>query len=130
MFELIAIMLLSQQPLQPALEGYASYYTVNSSSGYTASGERFRDDLFTCAMNIGEFGEQYLVVADNGRSVVCKLNDRGPFCKDRVIDLSKAAMRELGLVGAGVGYVRIYPMGDTALTGSGYPGAPRGPSPQ
>jgi rare lipoprotein A len=130
MFELIAIMLLSQQPLQPALEGYASYYTVNSSSGYTASGERFRDDLFTCAMNIGEFGEEYLVVAENGRSVVCKLNDRGPFHKNRVIDLSKAAMRELGLLGAGVGHVRIYPMGDSSVASSGFPGAPRGPSPQ
>jgi rare lipoprotein A len=95
MFELIALMLLSQQPMQPVAEGVASYYTVHSSGQRTASGETLRDGEFTCAMLDGHFGEYFLVVADNGRSVVCRLNDRGPFVKGRVIDLSKAAMKEL-----------------------------------
>lgn len=126
-FELIAIMLLSQQPLQPVIEGQASYYTVASSSSVTASGERFRDDAFTCAMNIGEFGEYYLVIAENGRSVVCKLNDRGPFHGDRVIDLSRAAARQLGLINEGVGHVRIIPLGSNPPLLPGLAGNPRAP---
>lgn len=96
MFEVIAIMLLSQQPLVPVIEGKASYYTVASSGRVTASGEPMRDDALTCAMLIGEFGEYYKVVADNGASVVVRLNDRGPFVPGRVIDLSEAAMKALG----------------------------------
>lgn len=95
MFELIALMILSQQPLQPHDTGTASYYTVASSSELTASGERMRDDLLTCALPDGEFGDYYLFVAENGRSVVCRLNDRGPYVKKRVADLSLAAIRQL-----------------------------------
>jgi rare lipoprotein A len=110
MFELVALLLITQQPVQPVLQGPASYYTVASSSAMTASGERFRDDLYTCAMLEGEFGDHFLVVADNGRSVVVRLNDRGPFHRDRVIDLSKAAMRRLGAVNDGVIDVSIFPV--------------------
>ena len=110
LLEIMAFVLLSHQPLQPATEGIASFYTSTSSSAITASGERLRDDAFTCAMRDGEFGDFYLVVAENGNSVVCRLNDRGPYVKGRVIDLTKAAMRKLhpeaGLVG-----VKIYHLG-------------------
>ncbi len=108
MFEIVALMLLSQQPMQPFTEGVASYYTIASSSHLTASGEPMRDDLKTCAMLEGEFGEYFLVVAENGRSVVCRLNDRGPYVKGRVIDLSKAAMRDLG---GGLANVKVYRLG-------------------
>jgi rare lipoprotein A len=110
MFELVALLLITQQPVQPAMQGPASYYTVASSSNLTASGERFRDDLLTCAMLEGEFGDHFLVVAENGRSVVVRLNDRGPYHRDRVIDLSKAAMRRLGAVNDGVIDVSIFPV--------------------
>lgn len=115
MFELVALVLLSQQPLQPAVEGMASYYTVQETSTVTASGERFRDDAFTCAMNQGDFGKYYLVVAENGESVVCRLNDRGPHVKNRVIDLSRAAMRRLHPT-AGTIRVKVFPLGDKAPT--------------
>lgn len=92
---LIALMLLSQQPPPPIMEGVASYYTIASSSRVTASGERMLDSALTCAMQDGEFGRYYTVVANNGRSVVVRCNDRGPYVEGRVIDLSKAAMREL-----------------------------------
>lgn len=95
MFEVVALILLSQQPLQPVANGVASYYTIESSSTLTASGETLQDDAFTCAMREGEFGTYYLVVAENGRSVVVRLNDRGPYVDGRVIDLTKAAMRKL-----------------------------------
>ena len=110
MLEVVALMLLSQQPLQPVVAGEASYYTVASSSHITASGERFRDDEFTCAMLDGEFGTYYLVVAENGRYVIARLNDRGPYVGDRVIDLSKAAMRELD-PRAGTINVEVYSLG-------------------
>jgi rare lipoprotein A len=109
MLELVAFMMLSQKPPAPVIEGVASYYTVASSSTVTASGETFRDDLLTCAMLEGEFGSYYRVVADNGRSVVVKLNDRGPYVHGRVIDLSKAAIRRLhptdGLVNVEIFYL-------------------------
>jgi len=95
MLQLAALMLLSQQTLLPVAQGEASYYTVAGTTPLTASGDRMDDTLLTCAMREGEFGGHYLVVAENGKSVVCKLNDRGPFIKGRVIDLSKAAMRKL-----------------------------------
>ena len=95
MFELIALMILSQQPVQPIATGTASFYTVASSSGLTASGEALRDDIPTCALRDGIFGDYYLFVAENGNSVVCHLNDRGPFVKERVADLSLAAIRAL-----------------------------------
>ncbi len=113
MFGIIAITLLSQQPVPPVAEGVASYYTVYSSSSLTASGEAMRDDLKTCAMRVGELGDYYLVVADNGKSVVCKLNDRGPYFGGRVIDLSLAAMRVFE-VDAGLLNVRVYRLGSHA----------------
>jgi len=113
MFELIALMILSQQPVQPHALGTASYYTVASSSGVTASGEAMRDDLMTCALPEGIFGDYYLFVADNGNSVVCRLNDRGPFVKDRVADLSLAAMRRLD-PRAGLVNVAVYHLGPNA----------------
>lgn len=110
MLEIIAFVLLSHQPLPPIAEGVASYYTVESAGSRTASGERMDDNDLTCAMLQGEFGEYVLVVAENGRSVVCRLNDRGPFTRGRVIDLSKAAMRQLHAT-AGLLSVKVYRLG-------------------
>jgi rare lipoprotein A len=119
MFEVMMLIILSHQPVQPDAQGIASYYTVASSSTLTASGEQMRDDLKTCAMLDGRFGEYYLVVAENGESVVCKLNDRGPYVEGRVIDLSEAAMSELDLeLKAGVMSVKVYHIG------SNPPGSP------
>jgi len=96
MFEVIALMLLSQQPLMPVLEGQASFYTVASNGAITASGERLNDNAYTCAMRQGDFGDSYTVVGENGKSIVVRLTDRGPYVKGRVIDLSRAAMKALG----------------------------------
>lgn len=111
MFELVVLALISSQPLVPVVEGTASYYTIAETSTITASGETFRNDAYTCAMNQGEFGKYFLVVAENGSSVVVRLNDRGPFVKGRVIDLSRAAMRKLHPT-AGTVKVKVYPLGD------------------
>ena len=95
MFAILALALYTQQPATPPQEGIASYYTVAGSSDMTASGETMIDEALTCAMLSGKFGEHYRVTADNGNSVVVRLNDRGPYIDDRVIDLSEAAMRVL-----------------------------------
>lgn len=95
MFSVIAIMIFSQQPVAPAVEGVASYYNIASSSNLTASGEPMVDEAFTCAMRSGEFGTHYRVTAENGKSVIVRLNDRGPYIDGRIIDLSEGAMRQL-----------------------------------
>jgi rare lipoprotein A len=116
MLQIAALLILSQQPLEPVMQGVASYYTVASSSAVTASGERFSDAEYTCAMLTGEFGDHFMVVADNGNSVVVKLNDRGPYVDDRIIDLSEAAIRALHPT-AGLVNVTIYPLGKEGRAG-------------
>jgi rare lipoprotein A len=81
----------------------ASYYG-NESGSRTASGQRFNQNALTCAHRSLPFGTK-LRVTHGGRSVVVTVNDRGPFVHGRVLDLSTAAAREVGLTGAGVGRV-------------------------
>ncbi len=116
MLEVLVLMLISQQPVMPAAEGIASYYTVHSSSHQTASGEHLDDTELTCAANFGEFGDRVLVVAETGRTVICRINDRGPFTRGRVVDLSKAAMMELDpALRHGVLRVKVYLLGDAPV---------------
>lgn len=83
----------------------ASYYGFESGTR-TASGERFDPHGLTCAHRSLPFGSR-LRVTYRGRSVVCRVNDRGPFKPGRTIDLSLGAARAIGLTAAGVGPVTI-----------------------
>jgi rare lipoprotein A len=83
--------------------GLASYYGSESGSR-TASGQRFNQNALTAAHRTLPFGTK-LKVTHGGRSVVVTINDRGPFIRGRVLDLSKGAARVIGLTGAGVGRV-------------------------
>ncbi|MGE5156716.1 MAG: septal ring lytic transglycosylase RlpA family protein [Gemmatimonas sp.] len=83
--------------------GVASFYG-NESGRKTASGQRFDQNALTCAHRSLPFGTK-LRVTHNGRSVVVTVNDRGPFVRGRVLDLSTAAARAVGLTSAGVGRV-------------------------
>jgi rare lipoprotein A len=83
--------------------GMASFYG-NESGSKTASGQRFNQNAMTCAHRSLPFGTR-LKVTHGDRSVVVTVNDRGPFVHGRVLDLSTAAAREVGLTGAGVGRV-------------------------
>jgi len=88
--------------------GMASYYADRLHGRRTASGERYDRAAFTAAHRQLPFGTRVRVVRlDNGQSVDVRINDRGPFVKGRVIDLSYAAARELGMLQAGVVEVRI-----------------------
>lgn len=83
--------------------GKASYYG-SESGNRTASGQRFNQNAMTAAHRTLPFGTR-LRVTHAGRSVVVTINDRGPFIRGRVLDLSKGAARAIGLTGRGVGQV-------------------------
>ena len=85
--------------------GRASWYAIQNA---TASGEAMDEDDLTAAHPSLPLGTQVLVEnLDNGRSIVVRINDRGPFTPNRIIDLSKAAAERLGMVAQGVATVRV-----------------------
>src|SRR6202049_1407670 len=86
-----------------SFSGIASFYG-NESGSKTASGQRFNQNALTAAHRTLPFGTK-LRVTHGGRSVVVTINDRGPFVHGRVLDLSTAAAREVGITSAGVGRV-------------------------
>jgi rare lipoprotein A len=83
--------------------GMASFYG-NESGSKTASGQRFNQNAMTAAHKTLPFGTK-LRVTHGGQSVVVTINDRGPFIKGRVLDLSTGAARAIGLTSRGVGRV-------------------------
>ena len=83
--------------------GMASYYG-NEAGSKTASGQRFNQNAMTAAHRTLPFGTK-LKVTHGDRSVVVTINDRGPFIRGRVLDLSTGAARAIGLTNAGVGRV-------------------------
>jgi rare lipoprotein A len=86
-----------------SFSGMASFYG-NESGSKTASGQRFNQNALTAAHRSLPFGTK-LRVTHGGRSVVVTINDRGPFVRGRVLDLSTGAARAIGLTSAGVGRV-------------------------
>ncbi|MDJ0676945.1 MAG: septal ring lytic transglycosylase RlpA family protein [Calothrix sp. MO_167.B42] len=92
--------------------GLASFYGYDGSSNKTASGERFHPEKMTAAHRSLPFGTRVRVTNPrNGRSVVVRINDRGPFIRGRVIDLSYGAARVLGIIRRGVAPVKIQVLG-------------------
>lgn len=88
--------------------GLASFYVDKFDGRITASGETFDQKKLTAAHRTLPFGTTVKVTnLENKKTVTVVINDRGPFIKDRVIDLSKAAVDELGFVKAGVTQVKL-----------------------
>lgn len=104
------------QPLAKAdgfsQEGVASWYGPGFHGRTTSNGERYDMEKMTAAHKVLPF-DTYVKVhnLDNGREAVVRVNDRGPFVDGRVIDLSKAAAKKLGVVGPGTAHVRIEALG-------------------
>lgn len=99
-----ALLMASCQPAG-AQCGKASWYALHSR---TASGEMMNPSALTAAHRSLRFGSQVKVTNQrNGRSVVVRINDRGPFIKGRIIDVSKAAAQQLGMVGSGQAHICI-----------------------
>ena len=89
--------------------GQASYYGAKYHGRPTANGETFNQNALTAAHPSLPFGTVVQVKNPaNGRTVSVRINDRGPFVGGRIIDLSRAAASELGLIQSGVGTVEIY----------------------
>lgn len=93
-------------------EGIASWYGPGFHGKKTASGETYNQYAMTAAHKILPLGTRVRVThLDNGRSVLVRINDRGPFVDDRVIDLSRAAATRLEMMGKGTGRVRVQSLG-------------------
>ena len=96
-------------------EGTASYYAPRFRRRKTANGEYFSRSHFTAAHRTLPFGTSVRVInLENGKTVVVRINDRGPFQHGRIIDVSPAAAREIGLVRSGVVNVRIEAYNESA----------------
>ena len=93
---------------QSAQKGKASFYARKFHGRKTASGERLHNDSLTCAHRTYPFGTKLTVYNPaNGRSVVVKVTDRGPFVRGRIIDLSWRAAKELGIIAQGIATVFV-----------------------
>jgi len=93
--------------------GSASYYGAKHQGKRTASGERFDMNSLTAAHRSLPFGTRLLVTnLGNDKSVEVRVNDRGPHTRGRLIDLSRQAAQQLGMLGAGVAQVRVQALND------------------
>jgi rare lipoprotein A len=102
-----------------AQTGKASYY---KSGHRTANGERFDPHGYTAAHRTLPFGTKVLVTnVKTGKSVIVRINDRGPFIKNRIIDVSYGAAKVLGMTGAGVATVKIVPLKKSAAAPAAAP---------
>lgn len=90
-------------PIHAATCGLASYYGSESGS-ITANGERFKPMGLTAASKTLKFNTK-IRVTYKGKSVIVRINDRGPYVKGRFLDLSKGAAIKIGLIKAGVGKI-------------------------
>lgn len=102
--------------------GIASYYADKYHGRKTASGETFDQNKMTAAHRTLPFGTKVRVTnVVSGKSVTVRVNDRGPFVKGRVIDLSRAAAQKLGIVRAGLAEVKVQvTQAPTAVAGGRY----------
>jgi rare lipoprotein A len=92
--------------------GFASYYGTRQEGRQTASGDRYDGKALTAAHRTLPFGTRVRVTnLDNEKSVVVRINDRGPFVHGRIIDLSRRAAEDLGFLRDGTAKVRVEVIG-------------------
>lgn len=88
--------------------GKASYYSKRATGARTSSGERLHHDSLTCAHRTHPFGTRLKVTnPNNGKEIVVRVTDRGPFGRGRIIDLSWGAAKALGILAHGVAMVKV-----------------------
>jgi rare lipoprotein A len=91
--------------------GIASWYGPRFHDRRTASGERFDQNAMTAAHRTLRFGTFVVVTKiGNGRTVRVRINDRGPYVRGRILDVTRAAAAELGMKAAGLGRVQVQPV--------------------
>lgn len=105
---------LKQDPYRSAdQQGMASWYGGQFHGRKTANGERFDKEGLTAAHKTLPFGTQVCVRSMvTGKAVVVRINDRGPYTGDRIIDLSQGAAQELGMLGLGIKPVELWTLDD------------------
>ena len=97
-----------QQSFETIGQGVASYYAASFAGRRTASGDRFDPHALTCAHRSLPIGTMLRVTnLANGRSVLVRVNDRGPWTRGRILDMSRAAARDIGMIQAGKAMVRL-----------------------
>lgn len=88
--------------------GKATYYSKSMDGSHTASGQRLHNDSLECAHKTHPFGTLLKVYCpSNGKSVIVKVVDRGPFSKGRIVDLTYEAASQLGIISRGVAPVEV-----------------------
>lgn len=99
--------------------GWASYYAGKFIGRPTASGEIYDPEAMTAAHRTLPFGTTVRVTRlSSGESIVVRINDRGPFVRRRIIDLSRGAARKLDMINDGIARVEIQVLGDAAAADS------------
>ncbi|RJG11916.1 septal ring lytic transglycosylase RlpA family protein [Pseudomonas cavernicola] len=94
-------------------EGKASYYGAKHHGKRTASGEKFDQNQLTAAHRSLPFGTRVRVTnLNNDKTVVVRINDRGPYARGRIIDVSRKAAQQLGMLRAGVVPARVQSLAD------------------
>jgi rare lipoprotein A len=94
---------------KPIESGVSSWYGPNFHGKLTANGEKYDMDGVTAAHRTLPFGSIVLVEnLDNGKTVQVRINDRGPYAKNRIIDLSRGAAEKIDMIGPGTARVRLY----------------------
>ena len=108
--------LLNAQSVQGVQSGKASFYSKRATGSRTANGERLHHDSLTCAHRSYPFGTLLRVTnVMNGKQVVVRVNDRGPFRKGRIIDLSWGAARAIGMISQGIAPVTVERLRETNI---------------
>lgn len=107
-FLIVILLLAANLSLVAQTRGKASYYSSRLHGRRTSDGNRYHRDSLTCAHRSYPFGT-YIRVRNlaNDKEVIVKVTDRGPHVRGRIIDLSYAAAKEIGLIAQGVGSVEI-----------------------
>ncbi len=97
-----------RKAIQYDATGVASWYGPGFAGRKTASGERYRPAGMSAAHRTLPFGTAVKVTnLDNDKSVIVKINDRGPFVRGRIIDMSQGAAKKLGMMGSGTARVKV-----------------------
>lgn len=102
--------------LNASESGIASWYGGRFQNHRTSSGERLNNHKLTAAHPSLPLGSKAIVRSeDTGSSVIVTINDRGPFIKHRIIDLSKAAAAKIGMLHKGTAHVTVTPLSNTEV---------------
>ena len=115
-YTLLIAIVASLTDLAQVQSGKASYYAKKLSGRMTASGERLHHDSLTCAHRTYPFGTLLKVTNPaNGKQVIVRVTDRGPYVRGRIIDLSVRAAQEIGIIAQGIAPVIVERYYDTVV---------------